>query len=80
MGTHLVISIRLYSKVFASVSAAGLCSCSWRVHLLSQVAWLPAIRMVREACRLSSFTTTVAGELFFGNCIEAHLDAIQLQR
>ena len=34
------------SEVFASVSAAGadgLCSCSRRVHLLSQVAWLPAL-------------------------------------
>ena len=51
------------SEVFASVSAAGaagLCSCSRRVHLLLQVAWLPAlgICMVREACRSSSCTTT----------------------
>ena len=58
----------MYSKVFASVSAAGaagLCSCSRRVHLLSEVAWLPAISMVRKANRLSSCTIKLAGELLF---------------
>ena len=45
--------------------ATGLCSCSRRVHLLSQVVWLPAINMVREAHRSSSCMTTLAGELLF---------------
>ena len=56
----------MYSEVFASVSAEVLLDF---VQLLSQVAWLLAMGMVREARRSSSCTTTctLAGESFFGN-------------
>ena len=35
--------------------------------MLSQVAWLPGLSMVREARRSSSCTATLADELFFEN-------------
>ena len=37
------------------------------VHLLLKVALLLAMGIVREARRSSSWTTTLASELFFGN-------------
>ena len=38
------------------------------VHLLSQVAWLPAKGIVREASWSSSCTTTLVGELYVLQC------------
>ena len=61
----LLISIRMYSEVFASVSAAGatgLCSSSFA--LTGSVAACYGHNK-RKARRSSPCTTTLAGELFF---------------
>ena len=57
------------------------------VRLLSQVAWLLAMGMVREARRSSSCTTALAGELFFENqqhsttsmCHTSHLRKFEMR-
>ncbi len=57
----------MYNEVFASLFLLQVLLDFVLVHLLPQVAWLPATGMVREARRSSSCTTTLAGELFVGN-------------